>query len=92
MIMECKVPIPSIPDAFDIYPSFNPHTTTHPTLTYTTSTMSTTALPSTSTTSTFTTTASTTSIHISEKCFFEQSDNGAIFDTGEPYSNNARKG
>lgn len=69
--MECRVPLPSTPDAFDIYPSTDP-------------------IAPTSTTPITTTT--TTSIQISEECSFSEFDNGAIFDTGEPYRNNARKG
>ena len=75
--MECRVPLPSTPDVFDIYPSIGP-------------------IAPTSTTPITTTTTppppTTTSLQISQECSFSESDDGAIFDTGEPYSNNVREG
>ena len=69
MLMECRVPLPSTPDAFDIY--------------YT---------DINSTTSAQTTMTTTIPSAINGNCSFVKSENGAIFDTGEPYLNRMRDG
>ena len=47
---------------------------------------------STPTTTTTTTSTTTTTAVINEECIFEEYDDGAIFDTGEPYLNRMRIG
>ena len=86
MLMECRVPQASTPDAFDIYLSDLPEEVTGSISPEPPIIISTTA--STTTTSTTTTTIAV----INDKCTFIEYADGAIFDTGEPYLNSMRIG
>ena len=94
MLMECRVPQSSTPDVCDIYSCDIPDDTTgwRMTTTSSTPTVSTTSTKPTrrSTTTTPTTITTTTADEINDECTFIESDDGAVFDTGEPYANKMR--
>ena len=83
MLIECKKPLFSTPDVFEIYPTPQYQDTTYPdTTAEITTTEITTIDSSTDETTDFQTLG----------CQFHENDHGAIFDTGSPYSNHMRKG
>ena len=79
MLMECRVPLPSTPDACDIY------------LCDITEEVTGSVPPEPPITTTRSTTTTTTAV-INDNCTFIESANEAIFDTGEPYLNKMRTG
>ena len=85
MMMKCDVPLPSTPDALDIYLD-NIETTVHPTAA---ATPEPTEGPTEQ--STGESTEGTTPNEFTG-CQFYEEENGAVFDTGSPYSNNLRPG
>ena len=87
MLIECKKPLFSTPDVFEIYSNFQ---------TYTDSvTGAPTGIPTTDYTTTIdyiTTIESSTTDFQTLGCQFREIDHGAIFDTGSPHSNHLRQG
>ena len=100
MILECRTPLPTTPDAIDFYGGGNKLTTeTHSTETHsievTTTNAATTNAATTNevtTDETATDAAATYSADLGQNCFFSKNEHGAIFQTASPYSNNMRKG
>ena len=98
MLIECRKPLFSTPDVFEIYSTLQtyPDSTGVPmTELPSTTAIQTSADPST--TDHQTTTVFETSAVVSEQnlprfsgCQFYETEHGAIFDTGKPYSNDAR--
>ena len=87
MLIDCRKPFFSTPDVFEIY-------STRQTYPVSTTGVPTTELPSTTAIQTSadpTTTVFETSAVTSEHsgCHFYENEHSAIFDTGNPYSNNA---
>ena len=103
MMMKCDVPLPSTPDALDIYLD-NIETTVHPTEAATegptegpTEESTEEATEESTEESTEETTEETTETitgnpNESAGCQFYEEGNRAVFDTGSPYSNNMRPG
>ena len=93
MMMKCDVPLPSTPDALDIYLD-NIETTVHPTEAATegpTEGPTEEATEEATEESTEESTAGTTPNELTG-CQFYEEGNRAVFDTGSPYSNNMRPG
>ena len=92
MLIECRKPLFSTPDVFEIYSTFQtyPDSTGAPTTELPASTtIQTTADP---TTTVFESSAVTSAHNLPgvSGCHFNETEHGAIFDTGNPYSNNVR--
>ena len=92
MLIECRQPMFSTPDVFEIYSNFQ--TYPDPTGLLTTEFPSTTTIQTTAdpTTTVFETSggASETILPGTIGCHYNENDYGAIFDTGNPYIGNAR--
>ena len=92
MLIECRKPLFSTPDVFEIYSTFQtyPDSTGVPaTELPSTTPIQTTAYP---TTTVFETSAVTSEHNLPgvTGCHFYENERSAIFETGNPYSNNAR--
>ena len=80
MMMKCDVPLPSTPDALDVYLN-NIMTTDYPT-----------EQPTTTSSTTMTSTTTSTTTQPGGYCQFYTAGNITIFDTGSPYLNDMRNG
>ena len=93
MLIECRKPLFSTPDVFEIYSTFQtyPDSTGVPTTKLpATTTIQTTAVPTTTVFETSAVTSEHNLLRGVSGCHFYETEHGAIFDTGNPYSNHAR--
>ena len=92
LLIECKRPLISTPDVFDIYYNSVPTTDFSTTVELSTTEPPTTDSPTTEAP------VETTELPVemttiqSSQCHFDKNEHGAIFDTGNPYQNNMRHG